>query len=311
MERDRPGAATAELAGLFPDEAVVGVTGMAIARDESAGLVKSFPADTDAQATGRKFSDVVAAGPYVFTTYFPTDNKTGVHPDVLAPIWHWRGSEARNEAAFGVQTLTTRLESVGAALSDVVDYTLFLSEVGDLYEVDLVFSEALGELAPSRTIIPTRGFAVPRREGAVGHVEGATRMEAQFRCIRPGYSVEKVAVPGPSSGFGYQSAGVRVGTLLWLSSQYSGAEHYGNTAQELDDIFEKLEVTCRNAGTGLRELLRVRALVTRPDDAFKVFGALHKVFPADPPVVSIIVAPTLQVEGATVAVDGVAYVEDS
>jgi len=41
---------------------------------------------------------VITAGPYVCTTYFPTDNKTGVDPAVLTEEWNWRGSEIRSEA---------------------------------------------------------------------------------------------------------------------------------------------------------------------------------------------------------------------
>lgn len=314
MGRARPGAATAQLGGYFPDEAVINVTGLAIVPDEAAGFVKSYPGEDPAKRNpSRIFSDIVAAGPYVCTTYFPTDNQTGIHPSARTEDWNWRGSEIRKEAEYGLEVLKSKLEIAGASIADIVDYTLFLTDVGDLYEFDLLFGEAVGEQAPTRTVIPTRGYAVPRREGAFGHEQGAPRMEAQFRCLIPGKGAEKVVVDGPGAGFGYQSAGVRVGPLLWMSSQLADKEHRGGNAErEIENILEKLQETCQNAGTNLGNLLRLRVLLTRPADALAVYAALRKTVPADPPTVCIaVVEPPLLVSGCLVALDAVAYVDGS
>jgi len=310
MDTSRPVGATAQVGAYFPEDAVISITGLAIVPDEGANRLKTFPA-TDPNKPGGQFPEIVAAGPYVFTTYYPTDSKTGINPAVRTEDWNWRGSEIRSEAEYGVEVMKTRLAAVGASLTDIVDYTLFLSDLGDLYEFDLVFARALGTHAPTRTVIPIRGLANPRREGAFGHEQGALRMEAQFRCLRPGYGAEKVVVPGPGAGFGYQSAGVRVGPLLWMSSQLTDKEYQGGGAvREIDNIIEKISTICQNGGTTLANLLRVRALVTGTSDAFAVYAALRKAVPSAPPVVSMIVVPSpLHVGGCSVALDAVAYVE--
>jgi 2-aminomuconate deaminase len=308
METSRPVGATAAVGEYFPADAAISVMGLGIVPD--AGRAKSYHS-VDPKKPGGQFPEIAAAGPYVCTTYYPTDAKTGIDPAVRTEDWNWRGSEIRSEAEYGVEVMKARLAAVGASLGDIVDYTLFLSDLGDLYEFDLVFGRALGDDAPARTIVPVRGLANPRREGAFGHAQGALRMEAQFRCLRPGHGATKVVVPGPGAGFGYQSAGVRVGPLVWLSSQVADPEARGRTPQELENIVEKLGTVCRNGGTTLRNVQRVRALLTRPDEVLSVYGALRKAVPGTPPAVSILIVPSLHVRGCSVALDAVAYVEDA
>jgi enamine deaminase RidA (YjgF/YER057c/UK114 family) len=311
LEQDRPTAATAQVGAFFPPGAAISVTGFAIAPDEASGFVREFPGSDPAQRVGRQFNEMLAVGPYAFTTYFPTDNVTGIHPEVRTEDWNWRGSEIRSEAEYGVKVMTEKLANLGATLADIVNYTLFLADVGDLYEFDLAFGKALGDAPASRTVIPALGFATPRREGALGHAEGALRMEAQFRILRPGQGAERVVVAGPGAGFGVQSAGVRVGPLLWLSGQYGEPANFGSSLDaEIADAFGKLEAVCANGGTSLPNLLRLRAVVRHPDDALAVFAALRRAVPKDPPAVSIIVTPSvLPVPEASVMIDGVAFVE--
>jgi enamine deaminase RidA (YjgF/YER057c/UK114 family) len=308
MGKARPGGATAQLAGYHPDEAVISITGLAIAPDPSSGLVKTYPGEDPEKPSTGLFSPLVAAGPYVFNTYFPTDNKTGVHPSAKAEDWNWRGSEIKSEVTFGIQQLSEKLAVAGATLADIASYTLFLTDVGDLYDFDLAFSKAVGPNAPSRTVIPTLGYANPRREGAFGHAENAPRMEIQVRAVRPDSGASKIVVDGPGAGFGYQSAAVRVDPLLWLSAQYADAGQQGGAAKEIANILDKLATVAKNGGSDLARLLRVRALVTKPEDAKAVYAALKRAIPSDPPVVSIITVPRLPVAGATIAMDAVAYV---
>jgi enamine deaminase RidA (YjgF/YER057c/UK114 family) len=308
---DRPTAATAQVGDFFPAGAVIANTGLAIAPDAASGFIREFPgAEDPAKRAGRQFNDMVAVGPLAFTTYFPTDMVTGIHPSVRTEDWNWRNSEIRAEAEYGITVMTDKLATIGATLADIVDYTLFLTDVGDLYEFDLAFGAALGDNPPSRTVIPSLRFAVPRREGARGHAEGALRMEAQFRILRPGHGAEKVVVDGPTDGLGTASPGVRVGSLLWLASQSADRELRGGPIEaELDNILAKLDAVSRNGGTDIGSLLRLRAIVRRPEDAFAVFAALRRAVPKDPPVVSIVVVPgPLPVANAAVALDGVAFV---
>ncbi|MDE3075120.1 MAG: RidA family protein, partial [Chloroflexota bacterium] len=311
MDMGGPTAATAEVGAYFPEGAVVNVTGLAIVPNQATGFVKSYPGEDPAQNPGRVFKPIVEAGPYLLTTYYPTDNKTGLDPAVRVADWNWRGSEIRSEAQYGMEVLKKRLEGLGSSLANIVNYTLFLADPADLFEFDEVVRDALGEAAPSRTVVPARGFANPRREGAFGHEQGAPRLELQVRCLRPGRGAGKVVVPGPGAGFGYQSAGVRAGPLLWTSSLFADDGPRG-TEQEVETILRQLDAICHNAGTSLSNLLRLRALVAEPADALAVYAALRRAVPSDPPAVAVVaVGSPLWVSGRSVALDAVACVERS
>jgi enamine deaminase RidA (YjgF/YER057c/UK114 family) len=308
LEAERPIGATASVGTLVPDDAVINLTGIALVRDPKRGFVKSYPEEVQ-KNPHRLYPEMLMVGPYVFTTYLAFHPKLGLDPAAKTEDWNWRGSEIRTEAEHAVQTIKARLATVGCSLDDVANYTLFLTEPGDLYELDLVFAETLGRQAPSRMIIPATGYQTPRREGAFGHLEGSPRMEAQFRCVRPGFGAQKVVVPGPGDGYGCQSAAVRVGPLVWISAQVADAGCRGDgTGREADNIFEKIGTVCRNAGTTLDQLLRVRVLLARPADAPDVYSALRRAVPSAPPVVNMLAArPPFYVSGNSVAVDAVAY----
>lgn len=307
-----PVAATAQVGDYSPAEAVASLTGLAIIPDADTGFVKSSPDTVGPSAANRKFSEIVVAGPYAFTTLFPSDRKSGLPEAARTPEWIWSGSEIGAEAKWGISELENRLAAVGATFADIVDYTLFLTDAADLFEWDMALKAAVGDAAPARTVIPARGYALPRREGAFGHADGAPRMEVQLRIRRPESGFEKIIIEGPGAGFGFQSAGVRVGPLLWLSSQVADAKaRAGDFESEVDNVLAKLEAVCGNAATRLQNALRVRALFRQADDIPIFADALRKKFPAEPPAVSVLVVPSdLPVPAARVAVDAVALVQD-
>jgi len=307
VDKEKPTAATAQTGELLPEGAAISVAGIAIAPEPSKGWKKEYPGADPAKAATRQFSEMVAVGPYCFTTYFPTDQVTGIDPAVRTQDWNWRGSEIGSEAAFGVKTLTEKMAVAGAAPADLVHYTLYLADPADLYEFDLAWKAGFGDTAPARTIIPAKGFAVPRREGAFGHAEGALRMELQARFLRPDKGAAKEIVEGPGHGFGYQSAAVKAGGLLWVSSQYAPAAVQGDAAREAAAIFAQLAEVARNGGADLSNALRVRAIVKKSSDAGAVYAALKKAVPNDPPAVTILVATQLPVPAASMAIDAVVH----
>jgi enamine deaminase RidA (YjgF/YER057c/UK114 family) len=304
-----PVAATAQVGAYVPADAVVAVTGLAIVPDEASGFVKAEPEDA-AAATNRKFSELITAGPYGFTTIFPSDRKSGLPEAARTPSWIWSGSEIGAEAKWGLEELAGRLASVGASFEDLVDYTLFLTDSGDLFEWDQALRAVAGDIAPTRTVIPSRGYALPRREGAFGHEDGAPRMEVQFRFRRPDQGVARQVADGPGAGLGYQSAGMRLGPLLWVSSTVADEKYLDKHADaQVEDVLAKLATTLSNGGSDLGQTLRLRVLLTRPKDAKAVNDAIRRAIPHDPPAVSIAIVPTaLPVAEATVAVDAVALV---
>jgi enamine deaminase RidA (YjgF/YER057c/UK114 family) len=302
-----PVAATAQVGSYVPQGAVAAVTGIAIIPDEASGLIKGEPPDPSGKASAnRKFSELIYAGPYLYTTIFPSDRKSGLPEAARTPGWIWSGSEIGAELKWGLGELGDRLKELGATADDIVDYTVFLTDPGDLYEVDLAMAAAMPSGPPTRTVVPSKGFALPRREGAFGHEDGAPRMEMQFRIRRPEHAADKRSVAARGSGNGFQADAVELGGLLWLGSQVAAPATRGDTGTEVSEILDRLQQVAADGGSDLARALRIRAVLTRPDQAEPFFAGLRKAIPNDPPAVSVVVAPTaLSTPDASLSIDAV------
>jgi enamine deaminase RidA (YjgF/YER057c/UK114 family) len=326
LERKRPNSALMETGEFVPQGCVVAPTALAFLPGynmqkeiTSSGLLYAGidAARGPSYAEEAPFSEIVMTGPYVFCTVWPSDFKTGVHPDARVEDWVWWGDEIRREAMWGWNALERKLEAAGSTLDDVVHCTVLLNEIEDLYELDLVWKQMFPVNPPARTVTPVRGLGCPRIEGAKHHREGAMKMEIQFRSIRPGYGVEKEIISANLPTLGHEPAAIRVGSLLWMSGQFAinddGDILEKGAAGQLDHIFnERIAQICEAAGTTMDNLLRVRGYVPDVKESYAVYDALRRAVPADPPCVCVTGVPgPLQIEGANVMLDAVAYVPGS
>ena len=323
MERGRPGSALIATGDFTPDGCVVNPTGIAVIPQKGYKKVIGGIGDQDpgkrpefgeAYAKEPVYNEIVTAGDYVFTVGdWSSDYATGIRSDVKADDWIWWGNEARNETNFILKTLNARLENAGTSLTNAVHCTVFLVDLADLYEVDLVWRKFFPQDPPARTVIPIRGLGTPRAEGPSTHAEGAMKLESMFQSIRPSNETVRKIISTGADILGHESEAVRAGQLLWTSAIIAGNESglvtSPDTPSQLSHIFKRLRDICEAGGTNLNNLLRLRAYVTNPDDAYVIYAMLKQAVPSDPPTVCITSVPTpLQVPGATVMVDGVVFV---
>jgi enamine deaminase RidA (YjgF/YER057c/UK114 family) len=323
MERNRPGSALIETGDFVPEEVVVTPTGIAVV--PRPGHIKEIlntglptpglhPEMGDSYTQEPPYSEIVTAGPYVFNTTWASDYETGVHPEVKVAQWVWWGNEARNEVRFNMtKRLQPRLEFVGSDLANVAHATVYLTELEDLFEVDLVWREVFPQDPPARTVVPVRGLGSPRWEGARNHADGGTKTEAILQSIRPGFTASRQVISTGVKPLTHESEGILAGQLLWISGQIAGDEN-GLLAGE-DGLsqarwaFSKIEGICAAAGTNLSELVRVRAFVTSADDSYDVYQVLKEKVPSNPPTVAITTVPgPLHFPGCRLIIDAVAYV---
>ena len=323
MERGRPGSALIATGDFTPDGCVVNPTGIAVIPQKGYKKVIGGIGDQDpgkrpefgeAYAEEPVYNEIVTAGDYVFTVGdWSSDYATGIRSDVKADDWIWWGNEARNETNFILKTLNARLEKAGTSLTNAVHCTVFLVDLADLYEVDFVWRKFFPQYPPARTVIPIRGLGTPRAEGPSTHAEGAMKLESMFQSIRPSNETVRKIISTGADILGHESEAVRAGQLLWTSAIIAGNESglvtSPDTPSQLSHIFKRLRDICEAGGTNLNNLLRLRAYVTNPDDAYVIYAMLKQAVPSDPPTVCITSVPTpLQVPGATVMVDGVVFV---
>lgn len=321
-ESNRPDSTMAQVDALVPDAAVVASMAIAALPDVhgSKEVLRSeapfFAPDAGAGAHWPgppQPSEVVAAGPYVFTTVAGHDYRQGPHREAKTVEWYWHGHEMRSEAEYTFGLLQTKLAAAGSTLADVVHVTVLLPDTADLYELDRVWGELWPEDPPARTVIPVRSLGHPRRDDARGHRHRATRMELQVRALRPGSGAKREVIGTGAQALGVQSEAVRGGSLLWTSGLLAGGPQGAVTepdaTSQVQLAFDWIAELVEAAGTRMEELLRVRAFLNDARDVPVFFAALRERVPADPPCVGVAVVPgALPVPGCSVLLDAVAHV---
>jgi enamine deaminase RidA (YjgF/YER057c/UK114 family) len=326
MGKRPPVSLITEVGEYLPDGAVINTTGMALIPDSDRGLVKEagvsqkkdgvlHPGDKDfaVKNANRAFSEIITAGPYAFSTYIAIDYVSGILPEAKVPLWSAWENEVRKEAECSGKIMEPRLEATGSTWADMVNFTLILTDMDDLYEFDLVWKELVGDTPPSRTVFPIAGMAMRRVENVKGHEMGVCKMESQYRWLRPEYGVKREVISTGAATLGHESEAVKAGDLLWISNMVAGGPDGPisdlSTRAQLDHLFQRLEAVCEAGGTTLRNMVRIRAYVLSRAEGYAVYAAVKRAFPENPPCVSVSIVPApLQVPGCTILLDGVAYV---
>jgi enamine deaminase RidA (YjgF/YER057c/UK114 family) len=149
MERGRPGSALIATGDFEPEGCVVNPTGIAIiptdkitkqivpVGDQDPGKRPEFGT---AYAQEPIYNELVTAGQYVFTVGDTViQYGMGIHGEAKVADWIWWGNEVRNEAQYIWKALRQRLEKAGTSLENVVHVTVFLIDIADQFEFDLVW----------------------------------------------------------------------------------------------------------------------------------------------------------------------------
>jgi enamine deaminase RidA (YjgF/YER057c/UK114 family) len=327
MDRGRPSSALLATGDLLPNGCVINPTGIAVISDDdhkkeipsaTSGYHESLGKESygDTYAEEGPFNEIVTAGGWVFTVGdIANDWETEEIPEgVRASDNIWWGNEIRNETEFLLGRLRGWLEKVDSGLDNVVHVSVYLIDIGDLYELDRSWEKVFGDNPPARTVIPTRGLGTPRLEAeGLNHSDNAVKSEFIARSIRPGFGLEREVVSSGAQTLMCEVEAVKAGNLLWISGQYAGGpddlRNGPSTAAQLRTLMEQLDATCKAGGTSLDQLVRLRAFLTDPEEAPLVYAALKEAVPSDPPTVVVSGVPgPFPIPGATVMVDGVAAV---
>jgi enamine deaminase RidA (YjgF/YER057c/UK114 family) len=329
MERGRPTSALLCTGDLEPSACVINPTGIAVLPIDdikkeipksSAGYKESLTKEQygDSYAEEGPFNEVVTAGPYVFTVgdVCLSWETNDIEEEVRVSDAIWWGSEIRNEADFLITRLESYLGRVGATLDDVVHTTIYLTDIGDYFELDRVWKRRFPKNPPARTVVPCRGLGAPRLEApGLGHKDKAVKMEHLTQSIRPGFGAKKEIVSTRAATIAHESEAVKAGPLMWISqlaaSGPDGLRSSPDIGSQLDHIFGRMEEVCKAGGTSPKNLVRLRAFLPDVSDSYAVYQALKERVPSDPPSVAVSGVPgPLPLPGCSVIVDGVAYVPD-
>lgn len=329
MERGRPASALLATGELAPEGCVINPTGIAVIPNEThrkeiqpstEGYQErlSQPVWGESFVEEGPFNEVVTAGPYVFTVGdVANDWKTmGIPDGVRVNEALWWGSEIRNEVDFLLTRFEDFIGRVDATLDDVVHTTLYLTDIGDYYELDQVWKNRFGENPPARTVVPVHGLGTPRLEAPnLGHADNAVKMEHLTQTLRPGFGATREVISTGAESLAHEPEAIKAGPLLWISQlaagDRSGPHSAPDARSQLEYIFGRLDEICRAGGTELSNLVRLRAFVADVRDSSAVYAALRDAVPSNPPSVVVTGVPgPLPIPGGSMIVDGVAYVPE-
>ncbi len=331
IERNRPTSALLISSDLPVAGQVIAQTGvLAIPEGDFAKKIVGEESDYTASLTTGGFGEgfageppyreVVTAGPYLYIVgQMAFDWGAGKIPDeVKVASFSYHGSEIRNETEFCLDRLREYAARVGGDLRDITHISVYLSDLGDLYEMDRIWKRYFGDQPPCRTVVHVRAQGSPRVEApGQQHADEAPVLEHIAQGIVPGRGATREVVQTPFEPLGCESVAIKAGEQLWISHQYARLQEgdvaiVGDIDAQLAVIFDRLRTICTAAGTHLRNAVRLRAYLLDPAEGAAVAAALRAEFPTDPPTVMMAgVERDLLIPGARVAIDGIVYVPSS
>jgi enamine deaminase RidA (YjgF/YER057c/UK114 family) len=120
--------------------------------------------------------------------------------------------------------------------------------------------------------------------------------------------------PDPANKPRGYSPGVCAGGLVFVSGQLPldaagklvGGDDAGAQARQ---CFRNIEGVLKTASSGMANVVKITAFLTRLEDFPKYAGARLEAFPSDPPASSTVVVTALAVPGCLVEVEAVAVIE--
>ncbi len=282
------------------------VTDMIAVAADGPAIEPIFPAGLDIPSTS-SFVPVVRAGHLVFVAGFlaahgPGD-LGGIAPEAKVPEGHlWKGNRIQLEASYLIRKkLVPALAGAGLDLGDVVKAHVYLSDIDDVPAFNQVWAEAFAGAVPATTFVPTStpGFAIADARVEINLVAAGER--AQIMRIGDERAAATVCDGHPVA--------VRVGDLL-LFSGMEAADRNGPIAagagieQQMDYLLDRAEEVCAQAGTSLRNVVRIGQLHTDLADFVPACRVWQKRLPGLPlPIGAVRVPAPLIVPGCTVQLD--------
>ena len=146
--------------GLELPDARILVEGIAVESDGPWNKEGFSSADVPVNARGG-YSLAQRTGPLVFLPgNTASDFKTGIHPEARVDHTFWFERDIVKQTEFILKTRRIVLEAMGLSLADVVQATIYVTNIADLPDLDVVWCRRFPDGGPAVTIVPVAGLAV-------------------------------------------------------------------------------------------------------------------------------------------------------
>jgi 2-iminobutanoate/2-iminopropanoate deaminase len=254
-------------------------------------------------------------GPFVFLPgNTASDFTTGIHPEARVDHTFWFERDVVMQTQFILKTRRILLEEMGLSLADVVQATIYLTDMEDLPALEHTWAHHFPVDGPAVTIVPVdelavRGSVVEISVIALDRARGVRRRTIGTTAAPP------PVFPGPQA--------VHAGPYLFIAGQVAAdasgllreaevhpAQPYYASPMKLQAraILANVERICEAAGGTRRDLVKCQAYVTHFDDLVPYFEVWGEIFPAEPPASTVVgVKPPLLMPGCRVLQSWIAY----
>lgn len=301
----------------LPDARIL-VGGIALQRDER-WRKQAFKTDKVPVNKRGGYSLALCAGPLVFLPgNTASDFTTGIHSEAHADPTFWFERDIVKQTEFILKTRRILLEEMGLSLADVVQATIYITELNDLPELETVWRRHFPGDGPSIAVVPVAELAV---RGSVVEIS-VTALDP-----RKGQSKRAIRVGGASqTQFGAPSA-VQAGPYLFFSAiSASGPDglvpeatanphipYYSSPIKlQARHIFRNVAAACDAAGVSTDHLVHCQTLLTDLSDLVAYFEVWREVFSTAPPASTVIrAASPLIIPGCRISQCWIAYVPEN
>jgi enamine deaminase RidA (YjgF/YER057c/UK114 family) len=236
------------------------------------------------------FAPAMRSGDFVFIAGImarAADHSSPPHAHVPANS-KWGGYEIRRQAEYIIrEKIFPSLEAGGSSAANVLKAQCYLRHLDDLPHFLDVWNAHFGERQVALTVVPTADF---------GLVDGD--LEINVVAVADGARTRKqvIAADIPAT-MCFGAPAVRAGDLLLFSGlqatdadgpipaiqEAAGLPWLGISGRtQMDFILRHAETICSQAGTTIRNLLRINLFQTDPQDFQGVWGAWRQHCPGQP-----------------------------
>lgn len=297
-----------------PDARII-LDGIAVARQD--GWAKeTFTTDKVPVNVRAGYSLGQRVGPLVFLPgNTASDFTTGIHPDARVDHTFWFERDITKQTEFILKTRRVVLEEMGLGLGDVVQATVYLTDMADLAGFEEVWRRHFPADGPALTVVPVDTLAVVGSIVEISVIALDPRDPFRRRTIKSRH-VPPPVTPGPQA--------VMAGPYLFLAGQLASDEQ--GLAREVEDnpalpyyaspikrqtrhILRNVQRLCEAAGGSLESLVKCQAYFTDLSDLPAYFDVWAENFLADPPASTAVgVKAPLPIPGCRVLQAWIGYI---
>ncbi|TFH51645.1 MAG: RidA family protein [Lysobacterales bacterium] len=229
-------------------------------------------------------------GPFVFVPgMVPTDFKTGLAPEAKADPNFWIHSPIKMQTEYILETKKKLYAELGLSLSDVVQASIYLTDMRDLPGMEWVWRQYFPDNPPARVVFPCDGLSVLGAKIEISSI--AVRADEQM----PRKNIIADSLPMPLF---HEPHAVKVGPYLFISGQMAADQTgvvsaarpnpalpwYGSPVKrEVEHVLNSLDAICRAAGGSLSDVVRSQTAFLDLGDLQPAFEEWSRAFPSDPP----------------------------